>query len=258
VFAVLVGSLVVAQKELVDHFRDTRSLVSAALYTLMGPAIVALLATSVPLGGPRGAIMASVFVLVAAFTGGMTVATDTLAGERERRSLLPLILSSPAAAEILVGKWLTSWVFAAISATIAALGFAVLLASLAGNGEFALWPLLKLIPALAILCALAASLDILFSTVARNVKEATAYVSMLAFVTMGIGMWLAFRPARGSDLWLGVPVAGHQRLFQAGFSGQEFSLLGSMMLALTSGALAVMVLVLAAQLFRRNEVNYRN
>jgi hypothetical protein len=30
-------TLIVARKEIVDHFRDRRSLISGALYTLMGP-----------------------------------------------------------------------------------------------------------------------------------------------------------------------------------------------------------------------------
>jgi sodium transport system permease protein len=249
-------SLVVARKELLDHFRDTRALMSTALYTLMGPAIVALLATSVQLGGTQRATMASVFVLVAAFTGGMTVATDMLAGERERKSLLPLVLSSPSVNSLLLGKWLAAWVFATLSAIIAAAGFAILMVAVT-RGEFQLSSLLWIVPALAVLAAFAASLQILFSALSRNVKEATAYASVLTFAAMGVAMWLAFQPASGSSsLWSLFPVAGHQRLFQAGFTGQDPALGAALISAVTSAVVAMFVLALAARLFRRNVVDF--
>ncbi|HEU4779593.1 MAG TPA: ABC transporter permease subunit [Steroidobacteraceae bacterium] len=252
----LAGSLVVARKELLDHFRDTRALLSNGLYTLMGPALVALLATSTQLGGTQGAVMASVFVLVAAFTGGMTVATDMLAGERERRSLLPLILSSPSVNALLVGKWLAAWVFATLSSVIAAMAFAMLL-RVVTQGAFQLSSLLWIIPALAILTALAVSLQILLSALSRNVKESTAYASVLSFAAMGVAMWLAFRPVAGSSsLWPMLPVAGHQRLFLAGFTGQDPSVTAALISAATSAAIAIIVLAFAARLFRRNVVNY--
>jgi sodium transport system permease protein len=254
---VLSGSMVVARKELVDHSRDTRSLWTNALYTLMGPVIVAVIATSVPIGGAIGPVMASVFVLVAVFSGGMTVATDALAGERERRSLLPLILGCPSAAELVIGKWLASAVFAATSGTVTALGFGVLLAGLAEERAFSVWPLLQIAPALALLSALAASLQVLVATFARNVKEATAYVSIMVFAIMAIGMGFAFRPSPGAA-WLAVPVAGHQKLFQSGFLGQAHSVSGSAWLALTTATLAALTLAIAVRLFRRNAVDYRN
>ena len=245
-------SLVVARKELLDHSRDTRALLSTGLYTLMGPAIVALLATNIQLGVTQGGVMASVFVLVAAFSGGMTVATDMLAGERERRSLLPLILSSASVSALLVGKWLAAWVFATLSATVAALAFAALL-GVTTEGAFELSSLLWIIPALAILSALAVSLQILVSALSRNVKESTAYASVLSFAAMGVAMWLAFRPVQGSSrLWTLLPVTGHQRLFQAGFTGHEPSALTALTLAATSAAFAAAVLAFATRLFRRS------
>ena len=83
------GWMTVALKELRDHRRDRRSLVSAALYSLMGPIVILLVAQS-PLattgGAPLLLSMMTVFALVAAFTGGMFIALDATAGERERGS----------------------------------------------------------------------------------------------------------------------------------------------------------------------------
>ena len=85
-------SLVIAHKEIVDSLRDTRSVISSLMYALMGPLAVGLVSLSPAIRGagrsPLAGLM-SVFTLVSAFAGGMNVAMDTVAGERERRSLLP-------------------------------------------------------------------------------------------------------------------------------------------------------------------------
>ena len=76
------GWMTVALKEIRDHRRDRRSLVSAALYSLMGPVVI-LLVTQSPAAAKGGAplllTMTTVFALVSAFTGGMLLAMDATA-----------------------------------------------------------------------------------------------------------------------------------------------------------------------------------
>jgi hypothetical protein len=133
--ATLAVARVVARKEIVDGLRDFRSVLSSVLYALMGPLVVGL----VSLGGVAGtkpgssaivlASMMSVFTLVAAFVGGMNVAMDTIAGERERRSLLPLLLNPVGRLDVVLGKWLAVSLFAIGGFTLNLLGSAVILAS---------------------------------------------------------------------------------------------------------------------------------
>ena len=97
---------IVAGRELTDAWRDRRAVVSAALYSLMGPAVVW---HGVAVGARTPAVliaMMAVFTLVSAFVGGMNVAMDTIAGERERRSLVPLLMHPVTRLELLAGKWL--------------------------------------------------------------------------------------------------------------------------------------------------------
>ena len=81
----------VARKELLDHLRDRRSVLSAGAMALVGPGVV--LIVSLLLGrtaGPAGEAvmigMLSVFALVSSFAGATDIAMDSTAGERERRS----------------------------------------------------------------------------------------------------------------------------------------------------------------------------
>jgi sodium transport system permease protein len=48
------------------------------------------------------------FIILAAFTGGMAIATDSTAGERERGSLEPLLVNPVPRAALVTGKWLAA------------------------------------------------------------------------------------------------------------------------------------------------------
>ena len=48
------------------------------------------------------------FMVLAAFTGGMHIATDSTAGERERGSMEPLLVTPARRGVIAAGKWLAA------------------------------------------------------------------------------------------------------------------------------------------------------
>ena len=259
----LKNSWIVARKELVDHRRDGRGLVSAALYILMGPLVVWLVMFA---GGSAGngagarilPVMASVFALVAAFSGGMSVAMDMIAGERERRSLLPLLMNSVSRFEIIVGKWLAASVFAVGGLSVNVFAFGALLAFASATPATAASLLLLMAPALVALALAAAALQILVSTMCRNVKEANTYLSMMIFVVMGVGMWLAFRPQSAEAWWFFAPIAGQQVLMQRVLVTGELPVLESLILAVTTAASAGLALVYAGRLMRHDAVVYGN
>jgi sodium transport system permease protein len=98
--------LTVALKELRDALRDTRSLASSLFYCLMGPLVVWMVSRAVQ-GVAANTVLAgmiSVFTMVAAFSAGMNVAMDVVAGERERRSLVPLLSNPVSRLDIVLGK----------------------------------------------------------------------------------------------------------------------------------------------------------
>jgi sodium transport system permease protein len=255
----------VGRKELVDHLRDGRALVSATLYTLMGPLVVGLVVFAIGgsgTGAGAGArifpVMASVFALVAAFSGSMSMAIDMIAGERERRSLLPLLLNSVSRAEIIVGKWLAASVFAVGGLLINLVAFSAVVAFVSPTSGGRELLLLSMLPALVTLAFAAAALQILVSTMCRNLKEANTYLSMVIFAVMALGMWLAFRPQSAEDWWFVAPVAGQQVLLQLGFANGELPLLESLVLAAMTAVSAALALVWAGKLMRRDAVVYGN
>ncbi len=204
--------LTIARKEVTDSWRDRRGLLSAAVYSMMGPVVVSLVSLAVRGQGKPGEsqsvliAMMSVFTLVSAFAGGMNVAMDSIAGERERRSLLPLLMHPVTRLDVLLGKWLAVAVFSAASLAINLLGFALLLRRVPP------WPIaMCLLP----LPLLAAAVQIWVSTVCRGVKEANSYLSMLVFLPMGLGMFMVFLAGCQSSMvelraggWSATPTGG--------------------------------------------------
>lgn len=257
------ASWTIARKELLDHLRDGRALSSAALYILMGPLVVWLIMFAVG-SGDNGAgarilpVMASVFALVAAFSGSMSMAMDMIAGERERRSLLPLLMNAVSRVEIVVGKWLAASVFAFGGLLVNVLAFGAVLAFAAATPGTAASSLLLMTPALVMLALAAAALQILVSTMCRNIKEANTYLSMMIFVVMGVGMWLAFRPQSAAGWWFLTPIAGQQVLMQRGLMTGELPVLESLILTATTAASAMLALACASRLMRRDAIVYGN
>jgi sodium transport system permease protein len=260
-------AIVIARKEVVDGLRDVRSVISALLYALMGPVVVGLVSISIanqasarPEASASVLIgMTSVFTLVAAFVGGMNVAMDTVAGERERRSLLPLLLNPVRRRDILTGKWLAVGFFSIAGLGINLLGFAVVFAA-AGMHTNEAWSrvLLVMMAGIFPLTLLAASLQLWISTVCRTVKEAQTYLSMLVFLPMGLGMFLVFFPrvARGWCRFL--PVAGQQLQLQSLMRGGMGQPAQPIVLGCLTAMLAMLVLQAAASRLQRDEIIYGN
>jgi sodium transport system permease protein len=256
----MLNSLIVARKELVDHVRDGRALASTSLYALMGPAVVWLVvlvsADADTRNGSPGAamtVLASVFTLLSAFSGAQSVAIDLIAGERERRSLLPLMLNSIARSDIIVGKWLAAGTFALASVLLTLLAFVIVFAISPGLPTLSI-PALLLVPSLLFLALFAAALEVLVSTWCRSVKEANSYLMILIFVVMGLSMWLAFSPGAANGWWFLVPVVGHQHLLQSGLANADPMVAGSAVLAATSIGVAALALVFAGRLFQRDAI----
>jgi sodium transport system permease protein len=258
-------TLVVARKEILDGVRDVRSVISSLLYALMGPLVVGLVSMAIrpeAKPGTGGGVlvgMMSVFALVAAFVGGMNVAMDTVAGERERHSLLPLLLNPVPRLWIVLGKWLAVSLFSAAGLILNLVGFSVVMAisGIQMNVPWT-WYLVMVIVGILPLSLFAASLQLLISTVCRAVKEAQTYLSMIVFLPMGIGMFLVFFPGVRSLWWDFLPLVGQQRDLELLMNGGEIHLFQPVVLGCLTLTLALLVLLVAANRLYRDEIVYGN
>jgi sodium transport system permease protein len=252
-------ALIIARKEVLDRVREVRSLWASLLHVLMGPVVVSLVLFSMK-NAPREKLaavltgMTSIFILVSAFVGGMNVAMDMLAGERERRSLLPLLLNPVSKSAVVAGKWLVTSMFAAIGVIVALVAFALAfgiagftLPLFSGRSLF-YWGVLGLLP----LAGLAAALQLTISTFCRSAKEAQTYLSLLVFAPMGIAMFLVFLAPKPAWWIFCIPIAGQQALVSA---GPDLALRTPFLLLITLWCTA-MALRYCSALLRRDEIVY--
>jgi sodium transport system permease protein len=253
---------VIARKEIVESLRDSRSIFGALMYTMMGPAVVFLVSLGdfMKASGNAGEIlpgMLSVFALAAAFSGGMNVAMDLVAGERERRSLLPLLMNAVNRSEVLAGKWLAVCAFAAGGLALNLLGSAAVL--------FATGMQIKDDPVILLLTAgmgllplpfFAASLQLLLSTGCRSLKEAQTYLSMAVFLPVGLGMFGVFFPSAAQAWGWYIPLLGQQLLLQAIMKNSRAGLLPAGLMGCSTLVLAALCLYMTASRLRRDAIVY--
>lgn len=167
--------------------------------------------------------------LLASVMGGMAAALDTTAGERERQSLEPLLMTPARPVELVVGKWLAVALFNALVVAITLAGFYLTLTFaplppvgapfLFGVREFGrflvvLVPLILLMPAVLLYVG----------SRGRTFKEAQANISVLLFVVSMVPAIQLFLQQREPD-WLAlVPVSGQYMLLKLALRGEAMPL----------------------------------
>jgi sodium transport system permease protein len=191
--------------------------------------------------------------LFASVMGGMAVALDTTAGERERQSLEPLLTTPARPAEIVAGKWLAVCVFDALVVALTLSGFYLTLAFaplppvgvpfLFGAREFARF-LLVLVPMILMLPAIL----LYVGSRARAYREAQANVSVLLFVVSLIPLVQLFLQRKEPAWLMLVPVSAQYSLLNTALRGEP--LLASQ-LALSWLAPAALIVVALAAVARR-------
>jgi sodium transport system permease protein len=168
--------------------------------------------------------MVPVFLLLSAFMGGMHVAIDTTAGERERGSLEPLLLNPVERVGLVVGKWLATSVAGMFAVSLALGGFMfamrfVPLADLGIKAHLGPVEALWIVAILAPMALFGSCAQMLVATFARSFKEAQSYLSILMLVPMAPGMALMFLPVDGSVKLEAIPLLGQCLLINGALRG---------------------------------------
>jgi len=197
--------------------------------------------------------------LFASIMGGMAVALDTTAGERERASLEPLLTTPASTLELVTGKWLATTLFNGIVVAVTLAGFWATLsfAPLPPVGIPFLFGAKELGRFLAILLPMIALLPAILLWVgarARTYKEAQANVSVLLFVVALVPAIQLFAQRREPDWIALVPVSGQYALLNRALRGEAIPLLELAVSWAVPVGLAVLALAGVARLWSRESV----
>jgi len=200
-----------------------------------------------------------IFLLMAAFIGGMNVAIDTTAGERERGSLETLLVHAVPRLDLVVGKWMAAVLFNLFAVLLTLLfSFLVLrwdrLQQMDIPVALSVDDALRLLALLLPLALLAPALQMLIALFARSFKEAQTQLSLLMLLPMIPGLLLSFQSFEPKPWMRAVPILAQQVLMRDLLYGKAAV---PAVQALTAGAtlaLAVVCIGVTARLLHHERI----
>jgi sodium transport system permease protein len=195
-------------------------------------------------------------LLLLAFIGGMQVAIDATAGERERQSLEPLLATPVSREAIISAKILATAVFALLTITMTLLAYRLASALMPGDlvaASFALDPpaLLRLFLVILPVVLLGATVLTGLAAFARSYREAQGYLPLLLFLPMVPTLVLMVAPVRTQPWMLAVPFLGQNQLILKVLRSERIAP-SEWLLNLGAGlALVLVAWLVAARLYHR-------
>jgi sodium transport system permease protein len=203
--------------------------------------------------------MLPIFLLVSAFIGGLGLAADMMAGERERGSLESLLVHPVPPAAILAGKWAAAAVVCGATMTLTILVSQALLEhprlqAIDAPVGVSIADATRIWLLMAPLVLLATVAQLTIALFARTYKEAQTHLSLLLFLPMLPGFMLAFGSMEAAGWMSSFPLLGQQIAISDVLRGDAPAATTAASLAAATLAAAAAVFVLAARLLDRETI----
>jgi sodium transport system permease protein len=187
----------------------------------------------------------------------MNVALDATAGERERRSLVPLLLTAAPRRAVVLGKWAATVAFGLAGMLLTVAGCAAALAIGAGAGRtepvppgVVTWVAGGLVP----LVLLGSACHVVIALHSASTKEAHTWMSSLMFVPMLAGLGLVFAPGVAGGWWPFAPLVGQQMWINRTLASHGVSIGQAIAVTLATLAACAGALGLARRAFDRDDL----
>ena len=181
--------------------------------TIATPLLVASRDAATPQA--RGALLFAMLpymLVLTMYIGGLWLAIDSTAGERERMSLEPLLINPVPRDRILLGKMVATAAFSLASLALGLLAFLLTGHFMPTGLSLALGPhfFAVALPLLLPLVLLVAITQILIAAFARSLREAQTYLGLAQLVPLIPSIVLSVLPVK-AQLWMyAVPLLGQQ------------------------------------------------
>ena len=205
----------------------------------------------------RGALLFAMLpylLILTSFIGGMWLAIDSTAGERERQSLEPLLINPVAREQILLGKLGAAASFSFISLTLGLLAFSMAARLLRSQriemslsiGPGVIGTILLLMVPLVLLIVIA---QMLIAAFARSYREAQAYVGLLQLLPLIPSVALSVLPV-APKLWMyGLPLIGQQLAMLRLLRGETITVLPLALCTMVTVLMAAAAFLLAKRIY---------
>jgi sodium transport system permease protein len=179
----------------------------------------------------RGALLFAMlpyFLILTSFIGGMWLAIDSTAGERERQSLEPLLANPVPRGQILLGKLFAAASFSFTSLTLGLTAFAVAARFLPTQKlemSLDLGPrvIVTILPIMIPLVLLIVVTQMVVSAFAKTYREAQTYLGLLQLLPVIPSILLSVMPV-APQLWMySIPLIGQQLAVMQMLRGEDLA-----------------------------------
>ncbi len=215
----------------------------------------------VDLSTPKSrAILAMIFLpyvlMITAFTGATHLAMDTTAGEKERKSLEPLLINPVPRWQIMSGKMITTMVFAMASLALTLIAFRIVLPFLPVGAfgmdlTLGLNTLLMILLVISPVAILAAALLTLLASFAKSYREAQSYMGLVILIPMIPSLIFMANPIKAEAWMMMIPLFSQNILIGEIIRGESVMLSWYAMSIASTLIIGLVLAMMAATLYNR-------
>jgi len=215
----------------------------------------------VDLSTPKSrAILAVIFLpyvlMITAFTGATHLAMDTTAGEKERKSLEPLLINPVPRWQIMTGKMITTTVFALAALALTLVSFRIVLPYMPVGAfgmdlTLGMMTLLRILLVIFPVAILAAALLTLLASFAKSYREAQSYMGLVILIPMIPSLIFMANPIKAEAWMMMIPLFSQNILIGEIIREETVALSWYAMSVVSTLIIGAVLAVLAATLYNR-------
>jgi sodium transport system permease protein len=213
--------------------------------------------------GARMLAMAPYLIILSLFVGGMYLAIDSTAGERERGSLESLLINPIGRTELVLGKAAAVLLFTLVALLETLVGFAGILNLVPLERylgvRMSLPPsaLVRILLTTAPLMVFVVGLQMMIASYTKSFKEAQNYISAMLLIPALPALVMAILPVKES-LWLALlPTVGQQLFINRILRAEEVNLSYLLISSIATLASGAILLALVVRRYSREAILFR-
>ena len=204
-------------------------------------------------------IMLPYVLMITSFTGGMHLAIDSTAGEKERKSLEPLLINPVPRWQIMLGKMLATatYAFTSLLLTLLAFRFAFPLLPTGALGvDLNLSPqaIGGILLAISPVVVLAAAMLTTLAALAKSLREAQSYMGLVFMIPMIPSLIFMVNPMKPETWMMAIPMFSQNLLIGEYVRGESVSTLWLGMSMGSTLLIGLAFAAIAATLFNRPRI----
>jgi len=208
-------------------------------------------------------IMLPYVLMITAFTGGMHLAVDSTAGEKERKSLEPLLINPVPRWQVMLGKMAATatYAFASLFLTLLAFRFAFPLLPTGALGvdlSLSAKAIGGILLAVGPVVILAAALLTTLAALAKSLREAQSYMGLVFMIPMIPSLIFMVNPMKPETWMMAIPMFSQNLLIGEFVRGESVSLLWLIMSMGSTLLIGFVFAAVAATLFNRPRIVFSN